>query len=120
VEMNKEIKGILSDRPVTAEELTRIQANETLRLPGSRETIDSVGYSILDLLHYGWPDDYYETMAGKIRALKTIDLDAASKTVLHPQGMVWIIVGDRAKIEAGVKELGIGKIRFIDADGHAL
>jgi zinc protease len=120
VEMNKEIKGILSDRPVTAEELTRIQANETLSLPGSRETIDSVGYSIIDLLHYGWPDDYYETMAGKIRALKTGDLDAASKTVLHPQGMVWIIVGDRAKIEAGVKELNLGKIRFIDADGHPI
>jgi zinc protease len=34
--------------------------------------------------------------------------------------MVWIIVGDRAKIEAGVKELNLGKIRFIDADGHAL
>jgi zinc protease len=120
VEMNKEIKGILTDRPVTADELTRIQANETLSLPGTRETIDSVGYSIIDLLHYGWPDDYYETMAGKIRALKTGDLDAASKTVLHPQGMVWIIVGDRAKIEAGVKELNLGKIRFIDADGHAL
>jgi zinc protease len=120
VEMNKEIKGLLTDRPVTADELTRIQANETLSLPGTRETIDSVGYSIIDLLHYGWPDDYYETMAGKIRALKTGDLDAASKTVLHPQGMVWIIVGDRAKIEAGVKELNLGKIRFIDADGHAL
>jgi zinc protease len=118
--MNKEIKGLLTDRPVTADELTRIQANETLSLPGTRETIDSVGYSIIDLLHYGWPDDYYETMAGKIRALKTGDLDAASKTVLHPQGMVWIIVGDRAKIEAGVKELNLGKIRFIDADGHAL
>jgi zinc protease len=119
-EMNKEIKGILSDRPVTIEELTRIQANETLSLPGSRETIAAVGYSILDLLQYGWPDDYYETMAGKIRALKTSDLDAAAKQAIHPEGMVWIIVGDRAKIEPGVKELGLGKIRLIDADGHPI
>jgi zinc protease len=119
-EMNKEIKGILSDRPVTTEELARIQANETLSLPGSRETIAAVGYSILDLLQYGWPDDYYETMAGKIRALKTGDLDAAAKQVIHPEGMVWIIVGDRAKIEPGVKELGLGKIRLIDADGHPI
>ena len=119
-EMNKEIKGILSDRPATTEELTRIQANETLSLPGSRETIAAVGYSILDLLQYGWPDDYYETMAGKIRALKTGDLDAAAKQAIHPEGMVWIIVGDRAKIEPGVKELGFGKIRLIDADGHPI
>ena len=120
VEMNKEIKGLLTDRPVTAEELTRIKANETLSLPGSRETISSVGTSILDILQYGWPDDYYDTMSAKIRALKATDLDTAAKQVIHPEGMVWVIVGDRAKIEGGVKELGIGKIKFIDADGHPI
>jgi zinc protease len=119
-EVTKEIQGILKDRPVTAEELARIQANETLRLPGSRETINEVGGSIMNLLRYGWPDDYYETMSGKIRALKTTDLDAAAKQFIHPEGMVWVIVGDRAKIEQGIRELGIGKIHFIDADGHPI
>jgi zinc protease len=120
VEMTKEINGLLKDHPVTAEELARIQANETLSLPGSRETIGSVGFSILDILQYGWPDNYYDTMAGKIRALKASDLDAAAKQVIHPEGMVWVVVGDRAKIEQGIKELGIGKIRIIDADGHPI
>jgi zinc protease len=120
VEMNKEIQGILKDRPVTAEELARIQANETLSLPGSRETISSVGFSIIDLVQNGWPDNYYDTMAGKIRALKTTDLDAAAKQVIHPEGMVWVVVGDRAKIEQGIKQLGMGKMRFIDADGHPI
>ena len=120
VEVNKEIQGILKDRPVTKEELTRIQANETLSLPGSRETIRSVGDSILDLIQYGWPENYYDTLAGKIRALKSTDLDAAAKQVIHPESMVWVVVGDRGKIEQGIKELGIGKIRFIDADGHPI
>jgi zinc protease len=120
VEMNKEINGLLRDHPVTADELARIQANETLSLPGSRETIGSVGFSILDILQYGWPDNYYDTIAGKFRALKASDLDAAAKQTIHPEGMVWVVVGDRAKIEQGIKELGIGKIRIIDADGHPL
>lgn len=120
VEVREEINGILSSRPVTEEELTRIQANETLALPGSRETIGEVGNSIIDLLENNWPDNYYDTMAGKIRALKTSDLDAAAKEVIHPEGMVWVIVGDRAKIEEGVKELNLGKIHFIDADGKPL
>ncbi len=120
IEMNKEIRGILSDRPVTAEELARIQSNETLSLPGSRETIGSVGFSIIDLLQYGWPDNYYDTQAGKIRALKTTDLDAAAKQTIHPDGMVWVIVGDRAKIEQGIRDVGIGKVHFIDADGHPI
>src|SRR6202007_2503367 len=42
-EMNKELHAILGDRLLTAEELAKIQSNETLRLPGSRETIDEVG-----------------------------------------------------------------------------
>jgi zinc protease len=110
----------VTDRPVTVEELAHIQANETLSLPGSRETLNSVGYSIIDLLQYGWPDDYYETLAGRIRALKTTDLDAAAKQVIHPDSLVWVVVGDRAKIEAGVRELGLGEIRFIDADGNPI
>jgi zinc protease len=119
-EMNKEFRGILADRPLTAEELAKIQANETLSLPGSRETIDSVGQSIADLIHFGLPDDYYETFAGKVRALKTSDLNDAAKMVVHPDNMIWVVVGDRAKIEAGVKELNLGEVRSMDADGKVM
>jgi zinc protease len=119
-EVNKELREILTDRPVTQEELARIQANETLSLPGSRETLNAVGSSITDLVAFGWPDDYYDTMAGKIRALKTDDLDAAAKQVIHPDNLVWVVVGDRAKIEPGVRELNFGELRFIDADGNPI
>jgi zinc protease len=57
-------------------------------------------------------------MAGRIRALTTSDLDKAAKEVIQPDHLVWVIVGDRAKIEAGLRELNIGEIRFIDADGN--
>jgi zinc protease len=119
-EMNKEFRGILTDKPLTAEELEKIQANETLSLPGSRETIDSVGQSIADLIHFGLPDDYYQTYAGKVRALKTSDLNDAAKAVVHPDNMIWVVVGDRTKIEAGVKELNLGEVRLMDADGKVL
>jgi hypothetical protein len=29
-----------------------------------------------------------------------------------------VVAGDRARIEAGLKELGLGEIRAIDADGN--
>ena len=119
-EMNKEFRGILGDHPLSADELVKIQANETLSLPGSRETEDSVGRSIIDLVQFGLPDDYYETYAGKVRALKTSDVEDAAKTVVHPDNLIWVIVGDRAKIEAGVKELGLGETRFLTPDGKPL
>ena len=117
VEMNKEFRGIVGDHPVAADELAKIQANETLKLPGSRETLDALGQSIVDLVQFGLPDDYYDTYAGKVRALKTKDVSAAAKEVVRPDNLIWIVVGDRAKIEAGVRELNLGEFRLMDADG---
>jgi hypothetical protein len=31
-----------------------------------------------------------------------------------------VVVGDRAKIEAGIKELGLGELRLLDAEGKQL
>lgn len=119
-EMNKELRGILGDHPVTAEELSKIQANETLSLPGSFETLNAVGDSINDIVQFGLPDNYYETYAGKVRALKTSDVEEGAQAIVHPDNLIWVVVGDRAKIEAGIKELGLGEIQLLDADGKRI
>src|SRR5215470_3409977 len=117
VEINKEFHDVVGSRPLSQEELEKIQANETLSLPGSRETQNAVGNSIVDLVQFGLPDDYYETYAGKVRALKTNDLADAAHLVIQPDKMTWVIVGDRAKIEAGVREVNLGELHLLDAQG---
>ncbi len=119
-EMNKQFRGIVGDHPLNGEELKTIQDSETLSLPGSRETLNSVGGSIIDLVQFGLPDDYYETFAGKVRALKTNDVEEAAKTVVHPDNLIWVVVGDRAKIEAGIRELGYGEVRILNAEGKPM
>ncbi|HEV2233908.1 MAG TPA: pitrilysin family protein [Terriglobia bacterium] len=119
-EMDKEFRDIVGNRPVTPDELAKIQANETLSLPGSRETLNSVGQSIIDLVQFGLPDDYYQTYAGKVRALKPSDVDAAAQEVVRPDNMVWVVVGDRAKIETGVRQLNLGEIQFLNAEGKKI
>ncbi len=117
VEANKELRGILGDRPVSPDELAKTQANETLKLPGSRETLDALETSIDDQVQYDLPDDYYETYAGKVRRLTVPDVVAAAKTVVHPDNFIWVIVGDRAKIEAGVRELNLGEVHILSPEG---
>jgi len=119
-EMNKEFRGIFGARPITPDELSKVQANETLTLPGSRETQGEVGQSILDLVRFGLPDDYYETYARKVRALKVSDLEDAAKTVIHSNNLTWVIVGDSSKIESGVKELNLGELHLISPEGKPL
>jgi len=120
VEINKELRGVLGDHPLTQEELSVVQDSETLSLPGSRETQQEVGNSINELVQFGLPDDYYETMAAKIRTLKPADVASAAKIVDHPDNLIWVVVGDRSKIEAGVKELNLGELRFLGPDGKPI
>lgn len=117
-EVNKELRDILGARPVTAEEFTKAQTNAALQLPGSWETMASVGGSISNIVNYGLPDNYYHTYADKIRGLKQGEVAAAANKVLHPDNLVWVVVGDRSKIEAGVRELNYGEIRLIDTEGN--
>jgi zinc protease len=118
MELNKELHGILGSRPITAEELTTAQKNETLALPGSWETLDSVGSSIGEIVSFGLPDDYYTTYPDKVRALSINDLTNAARKVVHPDQLVWVVVGDRSKIEPGIRDLGWGDIHLLDADGE--
>src|SRR5580700_6710954 len=120
VEANKELRGILGEKPVVADELAKTQANETLKLPGSRETLDALEATIDDQVQYGLPDDYYQTYAAKVRALTVPDVEAAAKTVVHPDNFIWIVVGDRAKIEPGIRELNFGEVHILSPEGKVV
>lgn len=119
-EVYKELKGIISDKPITDEELSKVRKNMTLTLPGRWETIRAVEGSVNDIVRFGLPDDYWKTYAGKIEALSLSEVSKAAKDVLQPDKMVWVVVGDRSKIEDGIRELGLGKVYQIDSDGNLL
>ncbi len=117
IEMDKELRGILGKRPITEEELILAQKNETLKLPGSWETDSAVGSSIGEIVRFGLPEDYFSAYPDKVRALSLNDVTKAAEKVVHPDQLVWVVVGDRAKIEPGIRELGWGGIQLLDTDG---
>jgi len=119
-EVSKELRGIRSDKPVTADELTQAQNTLTLALPGEWETMNAVGASLGEIVRFGLPDTYFDTYADRVKALTLRDLSTVATSVVQPDHAVWVVVGDRAKIEAGIKELNLGEIRYIDADGKVL
>src|SRR5947199_6187923 len=120
IEVDKELRGILGPKPVTADELAKAQANLTLTLPGNWETMDAVQGSLEQLVTYGLDDHYYETYAQRVRALTIPDATTAAQDAIRPDHLVWVVVGDRSKIEAGIRELNFGEVRFLDADGKPL
>ena len=120
VEIDKELQGIITDHPVTEQELDKVQKQRTLELAGRWETMARIQSSIHDILRYQLPDDYYQGYADKIRALKLPKVEEAAKRVIHPKQLVWVVVGDRAKIEPGLRDLGFDQVKLIDTDGKVL
>jgi zinc protease len=117
-ELDKELRGIVKDRPITPAELNRAQASLTLALPGSWETMAALAGAIGDIVTFGLDDRYYDTFGDKVRAQTIQSLTTAAADVVHPDQLVWVVVGDRSKIEAGIRELKLGEIRLIDTDGR--
>jgi zinc protease len=117
-EISKELQGILGGIPITDEELTKAKASRMLTLPGRWETMNAVGESLGDVVRYGLPDDYFNTYADKVKALGMDDIKSAASTVVHPDNLVWVVVGDREKTEPAVKKLNLGEVRLMDADGN--
>lgn len=116
LEVQKELTSFLASHPATAEELKRVQNSQTLRLPGSRETIDQVTRSIGELVEYNLPENYHETYAGKVHALTLADIGKSAGVVVHPDKLIWVVVGDRARIESGIRELGLGEVRILNPE----
>ena len=116
-ELRREIEAIRGDEPPTAAELQVVVDSNTLSLPGRWETSSAVLGSIGEIVRFGLPDDYWSSYAANVRALQLADVDRVARTLITPGELAWVVVGDRARIEADLQELGFDEIREVDADG---
>ncbi len=114
VELKKEIEQYLSTKPPTAEEFQKVQQNAIMQLPGGWETNNAVISSLQEQVQYNRGADYWPNYADKVKKLTLDDIKVAATKVVKPAQLTWIIVGDRKKIEAGIKELNLGEIKYID------
>jgi zinc protease len=120
IELQKELRGILADRPPTPAEIARAKSELTLTLPGTWETMEAISGTLAEIVTFGLDDRYYDSYGGKVRSQTAATVSAAAKAVIHPDHLVWVVVGDRSKIETGIRELNLGEIKLIDADGKPL
>jgi zinc protease len=117
-ELSKEMHGIVGDRPPLAAELMRMQQAAVLSLPGRWETAGAIAASLAELVRYGLPEDFWSHYAERTAAVTLPEVERAARTYIQPAQLVWVVVGDRAKIEAGLRKLPFSAIRPIDADGN--
>ncbi len=104
--------------PPTATELKLAKDSLLHSLPGDFETTQASVGGLQQIFIYGLPLDYYAKLPGRFEAVTPEEVSKAAQSDVHPDQLVLMAVGDRAKIEPGLKELNLGPIEYRDTSGN--
>lgn len=116
-ELRKELTNVVGAKPPTAAELETVRTNTLLGMASRWETAGAVLGTLGDIDEFKLPADYWAKYADSYRAVTPAQVEATAKAIIPNQNHVWVIVGDRAKIEKGIRELNLGEVHIVDANG---
>jgi zinc protease len=118
-EILKEIRRMI-DTPMTAAELSLAKDSQSRSLPGIFESNRGEAGALSELFMYNLARDYFSNLPERLNAVTAEDAEAVAKKYLHPDQMILVCVGDRAKIEPGLLKLDLGPVQIRDPDGNIL
>ncbi|MBI4339070.1 MAG: insulinase family protein [Chloroflexi bacterium] len=115
----KEFQDIRGPRPVEEEEFQGAKDALLRQLPASFETPGQVLDQFTRLVEFSLPDDYHRTLPARVQAVTVADVRRAAQEHLDTSRLVFLVVGDRGKIEPGLRDLGL-TLRFVDVEGREM
>ncbi len=104
-------------KPSTPDELAAAKEATERSLPGRFETDASVVQAIDAIFLDDRPLDYYSNLPAKYEAVTEADIARVAQQYLHPDQVVIVTAGDRAKIEPALKDAGLGPVEVRDING---
>ena len=106
-ELQGEMTRYLGAKGTTPEETALATQGSARELPGAFETSGAVLDGVAKIETYKRPDNYYATLPARYRAMTPADLDAAARKTIDPSRIVWVVVGDAAKVRPQLDGLGL-------------
>jgi predicted Zn-dependent peptidase len=103
----EQVSGFLTREGVTAAELNRTVLGNTRQLPGQFETSASILGALRSNALYRRPDNYWETVADRYRAMTAATLDQTARRAINAENWVWVVVGDAARVRPQLERLGL-------------
>ena len=115
----REFRRIASEA-VTAEEVRDQMNNVVASFPSSVQTVQGLMARLSNVITYGLPADFYATYRERVAGITPTDIARVGKTVLTPNDLTVIAVGDLKSIEAPIRALNLGTVEVWDADGNKI
>jgi zinc protease len=111
-ELFKELKRV-RESELTSDELKKSKDSFSKTLVGNFETTEEISSTIGLQFVFGLPLEYYRDLPAQIDRVSSADTLRVAKEYLHPDAMIVVAAGDRAKIEPGRKELNVGEVKVL-------
>jgi len=115
VEFMKELGDIAGSRPLSNDELDFSKSNLTKKYPQRFQTYSGIAGQLSSVITYDLPENEWATYIERVDAIVSGMTTKAAKDHIHPDAALIIIVGDREKIEPGIRELNLGEIEYLSA-----
>jgi predicted Zn-dependent peptidase len=103
----EQINSFNSTNGVSESEHVRTINGNIRQLPGAYETAASILGALRSNDLYDRPDDYWEAVAPRYRAMSAADMDAAARAVIDPSRFVWVVVGDASVVRPQLAGLAL-------------
>jgi predicted Zn-dependent peptidase len=100
-------RGFTTNKGVTPAELKRVISGNTRQLAGRFETSSAILSAMRSNALYRRPDNFWETVAGRYRAMSTQTLDQAARQSIDPGNLVFVVVGDAAVVRPQLEKVGL-------------
>jgi zinc protease len=113
-EFFKELTAIR--QPIPADELARARNYLALGFPAEFETTGGMAANLAQLVIYNLPESFFTDYVPKIEAVTVADAERVARQYIQPDRFAVVVVGDVAKIEAGIRAAGLGPVRIVTAD----
>src|SRR5690606_33005697 len=117
VEIAGLLEGIAGDAPVSEDELAAARNDLGLGLTSAWATSRGIAGYLIDQQAFGLPDDHYARYPAEVAGIALDAVRDEAEGLLAGRALTWVVVGDRSRIEAAIRSLGLGEVRVIDADG---
>jgi zinc protease len=108
-ELFKELEGIHT-RPLTDAELRMAKDFIIRSMPGDFESAFSVNQQLQTLWAFDLPADYYAKLPAQIEGVTSADTQRVAAEYVKPENLLVIAVGDKSKIETGLKDLKLAPV----------
>jgi zinc protease len=119
-EIVKDITEFKGKKPATAAEMDRQIKSNVRSLPGAFETVSSLVGSMVSNTAMGRAPDFVRQVKQRYEAVQAKDVNDAAAAEFRTDDLLWVVVGDRSKIEAGVRKLNLGPVEIWDEDGKVI